>query len=197
MTTYYVLQKASNPSVFYKEKRGEWQSKLGTSIILTEVNHVDKATKFNSVKHINKSLDKVFHNKNKSNLTDMSDGFKVIKCESTIVYVEETNLDSETSKIIDDLKLSSKLIKDTHYSAIELFSKIRNDPKLVDYKFILSTTYDRLITSTLHDTFVNHGLEPIKHKGNFAFNREDYWTAAKLVCDVPYKSYNLNDEKVN
>lgn len=192
MAEYYILQNGADPSIYYRERRGQRHPNGKTAIVLTEVRQAAEATKFTSVASINKSLEKVFLNKIKGHLVDMSGGFKIIRCEQTISF-SETKVDGKTNSLLKDLQKTSKLVNNTHYSTIELFNKIRSDESLADYKYILSTVYDRMNTSKLSQTFEGHGLEPIKHKGNFAFNKEEYWTAAKLLCDVPYKSFNLTE----
>lgn len=196
LRVFFVLQNNSDPSIYYKEKRGRNSQSIGYSAVLIETNF-DGAKKFKSVKEINNTLEKYFNNTIKSQLTDMSAGFKVIKhTEQVIIKAEEEPVGDETSQLINDVTVSSKMIKDTHYSTIELFNKIRKDPNLTGYKFILSTPYDRLSTSNLMSLFESHDLNPIKYKGNFAFDREEYWTAAKLICDVPFKSFSLLNDQI-
>lgn len=191
LRVFYVLQNNSDPSIYYKEKRGRNSRSMGYSAVLVET-AFDGAKKFKSVKEINTTLERYFNNTIKSQLADMSAGVKVIKhTEQVISKAEEEPADDETTKLINDVTVSSKMIKDTHYSTIELFNKIRKDPALSGYKFILSTPYDRMSTSDLQRLFESHELNPIKYKGNFAFDREEYWTAAKLICDVPFKSFSL------
>lgn len=191
--TFYLLQKASNPSIYYHERRGPWQPKHGHTIIFSETSDEAKATKYRSVEHIKSSMSKYFQNTVKGHLVDMSAGVKVIKREIKTVVNEEIVEDSKVGAILSEIQLTSKLINNTHYSAIELYNKIRSDSALSNYKFILSTAYDRLETSKLMKMFEDQGLNPIKHKGNFAFDREEYLTAAKLICDVPFKSFNLTE----
>lgn len=191
LKVFFVLQNNSDPSIYYKEKRGTWAPNQGHSSVLIETDF-NGAKKYKSIKEINNTLEKYFNNKIKAQLTDMSAGFKIIKhTEQITVTAADEPVPSETASLIDDIKMSSIMIKDTHYSVIELFNKIRKDPTLSGYKYILSTPYDRLSTSDLLRLFESHELNPIKYKGNFAFDREEYWTAAKLICDVPFKSFSL------
>lgn len=191
LKVFFVLQNSANPNIYYKVKSGGYTRGQGHTSILIETNF-DGAKKFKSVKEIHTALEKYFNNKIKSQIADMSKGFKIIKhTEQITTKSEDAVVPADLSKLIDDVTLSSKMIKDTHYSTIELFNKIRRDPSLSNYQYILSTAYDRLSTSQLMQLFETHELNPIKYKGNFAFDKEEYWTAAKMICDVPFKSFNL------
>ncbi|MCK9529515.1 MAG: hypothetical protein M0R77_02965 [Gammaproteobacteria bacterium] len=191
--TFFVIQNSADPNIFYKEKRGSWTTNHGHAATLVETTFKD-AKKFKSIKEIHNSLEKYFNNKLKGHISDLSSGFKIIRhTEEVIVSSKEEALTDETSALINDVVSVSKMVKDTHYSTIELFNKIRKDPNLSEYKYILSTPYDRLSTSQLMVLFESHELNPIKYKGNFAFDKEEYWTAAKLLCDVPFKSFNLTE----
>src|SRR3546814_8705903 len=98
-------------------------------------------------------------------ISDLSSRVKIIRhTEEVIVSSEEETLTDETSALINDVVSVSKMVKDTHYSTIELFNKIRKDPNLSEYKYILSTPYDRLSTSQLMVLFESHELNPIKYK---------------------------------
>lgn len=186
---YYVIQKKTDPTKFYKLSRGSWQRGKGYRRHFIEVNHIDKATKFNSVANLNKGLEKYFSCQLKSQLVDMTDGVTIIHCTTQIVE-QEAVVDKTTSKIINEIQNVAKMVNETHYSVMELIDKIRNQG-LHEYKFIMSTSYDRLKTSKILELFEAQGLEPIKHKGNFAFDKEEYLTAAQLLCDVPFKTYKL------
>lgn len=191
LRTFFLLQKNNDPNVYYKEKRGTRIHHNNYSTVLVETTF-DGAKRFKNIKDIRNTLERYFSNKIKSQLTDLTSGFKVIKhTEQVIITSEEEQLSDETTKLIDEVVQASKLVNETHYSTIELLNKIRKDPELADYKYILSTAYDRLSTSQLMQLFESHDLNPIKYKGNFAFEKEEYLTAAKMICDVPFKSFNL------
>lgn len=186
---HYVIQKKSNPKIYYRLSRGNYQRGKGYRQHFVEVNHIDKATKFATLSKVKIGLGKYFSCQLKSQLVDMTDGVNIIHC-STQIVEKEVKVDKSTNDLISEIQNVAKMVNETHYSVMELIDKIRNQG-LRQYKFIMSTSYDRLKTSKILELFEEQGLEPIKHKGNFAFDKEEYLTAAQLLCDVPFKTYKL------
>lgn len=192
MSQFFVLQKKSDPSIYYKEKRGQWKRGVGYVVTFIEVSDLDKAKKYKSVSEINNSLSRAFNNTLKSQIPNIDGGMTILKCTKVLTITkEEQQIGSETAELVKSLEQLSTLVKETHYSTVELYNKLRNSGEISKFKYILSTSYDRLNTSKLQELFEQHGLNPIKYKGNFAFDREEFWTAAKMICDVPFKSFNL------
>lgn len=188
MNDFFVLQKSTDPSVFYKERLGSRQQAV-TPLIFSETTF-DKAKRYKSISAIENSLERSFGNSIKGHISNFSDGLKIVRCKEVI---QRDVVDSNVTDILREAQLSSNLVQATHYSTLKLFNMLRRSGKISTHKYFLSTKYDRMDSSKLERLFLDHELEFVKSGGNFAFDREEFLTAAQIICDVPFKSFNLGD----